>query len=130
MNERDREIVGAQLGRDVVALLVFRGERVHAPIRDILDRFDDTGLEGPALRQLEQTKPLAPLDDDVQATILELFEDAADPGACPDLVDGAVAGREREAELLPRLHALADQLAVARLEDVQRDPLRGDEHDR
>ena len=36
---------------------------------------------------------------------------------------------QHEPELAARLQALADQLAVARLEDVERDPLGRQEHD-
>ena len=45
-------------------------------------------------------------------------------------MDGTVACREHEPELGGRVGALPDQLLVAGLEDVQRDPLGGHEHDR
>ena len=50
------------------------------------------------------------------------------PGTRSDLVHGAVAGREREPELVLVLHALLDQFAVARLEDVQWDALARHQH--
>ena len=63
------------------------------------------------------------------ASVVERLDDRRDARARPDLVHRPVAGREHEPELAVRLEALADQLAVARLEDVERDPLGGDEDD-
>jgi gamma-glutamyltranspeptidase/glutathione hydrolase len=94
------------------------------------DLLDDPRLERAAGRQLEQPEPFASLDDDVQAAVLEPVDDRGHVRARADLVHGAVARREHEPELAVGLDALADQLAVARLEDVQRDPLRRHEHER
>ena len=81
-------------------------------------------------RQLEEPEALAALDDDVHRSVVERLDDRSDARTRPDLVHRAVAGGEHEPELAVRLEALADQLAVARLEDVERDPLGGDEDDR
>ncbi len=91
---------------------------------------DDACLERASARQLEQAEALAALDDDVHAPVLELFENARDTRARPDLVNGAVARREHEPELDVTVEALLHQLVVARLEDVQWDPLGRDEDER
>ena len=96
----------------------------------VLHRLDDPRLERPSTSQLEQPETLASLDDDVHAAVLEGLEHAGDPRARPDLVHGAVAGREHEPELPVRVEALLHELPVARLEDVQRDPLGREQDDR
>ena len=97
---------------------------------EIDHRLDDAGRERPAFRQLEQTEALAALDDDVHRPVVERLEHPLHRRARADLVHGAVAGGEHEAEVAAGRHALLDQLEVARLEDVQRNPLGRDEHER
>src|SRR5205823_283617 len=94
------------------------------------DRLDQAGGERPAARQLEQAEALTALDDDVHPAVLEHLEHVDDrrPGA--NFVHRSVARGEDEPELAARLEALADQLLVARLEDVQGQPLRRHEHER
>ena len=105
-------------------LLDVLGPRRIVPIDDGLHR---PRLEAAALGQLDQLEALASLDDDVEPPVLEPVGDLDDGRECPDLADALVVGvDEPERRLL--VHALGDQLAVARLEDVQRD-LLGREQD-
>ena len=93
-------------------------------------RLHEPGRERPAGGQLEQAKALASFDDDVHPSVVEHLQHLEHRRPRPDLMDRTVAGGEHEAEVGLVLDALLDQLAVARLEDVQRNPLRGNEHDR
>ena len=92
------------------------------------DRFHAAGRECAALGQLEQPEPGAALDEDVQAPVLELLHDLSDGGQRPDLTEAVVVGVD-DAERAPVHEALPDQLAVARLEDVQRHLLGGQQHE-
>ena len=94
----------------------------------VLDRLDLGGLERAAGGQLEHPEALPPLDDDVQAAVVEALEHLGDrrPGA--DVAQPVVVG-EDEPELALLVEALADQLAVARLEDVQRHQLGREQDD-
>ena len=94
------------------------------------DRLDQSGRERAPAGQLEQPEALAALDDDVHAAVVQLVEDLRHPRPRADLVHGTVARREHESELDALLEALADQLAVAVFEDVERNPLRRDEDER
>src|SRR6185436_1829568 len=91
-------------------------------------RFDRAGVEAPSVGQLEEPEPLAPLDDDVQPAILEALDDLDDARQRSRPAQ-AVVVRVDETERLPALEALGDELAVARLEDVERDLLRGQQDD-
>jgi len=73
-------------------------------------------------------EPLAADHDDVQAPVVEALEDRRDGGARPGLADAGLV-RVDEPELEVLLDALADQLAVTRLENVQGNLLRRQEHD-
>ena len=84
-----------------------------------------------ARRQLEQAEPLAALDDDVHACRRR----APRARLRRERVSRPRAPRRRRSRGRARtpssgLDALVDQLPVARLEDVQRDPLGRNEHDR
>ena len=92
--------------------------------------FDNASLERAAAGQLEEPEAAAALDDDVHAPVVERLDQRRNAGARPDLVHRAVAGGEQEPELAVRLEAFANEFVVARLEDVQRDPLGRDEDDR
>src|SRR5207253_2266353 len=67
-------------------------------------------------------------NDDVQPAVVEPFQHLVHARTCPE-VAYAVLICEDEAELALLVEALADQLAVARLEDVQRHALRRQEDD-
>src|SRR4029079_6577907 len=86
------------------------------------------GVEAPSVGQLEEPEPVAPLDDDVQPAVLEALDDLGDARQRSRPAQ-AVVVRVDEAERLPVLEALGDELAVARLEDVERDLLRGQQDD-
>src|SRR4029079_8037725 len=86
------------------------------------------GVEAPSVGQLEEPEPVAPLDDDVQPAVLEALDDLGDARQRSRPAQ-AVVVRVDEAERLPVLEALGDELAVARLEDVERDLLRRQEDD-
>ena len=94
----------------------------------VVDRLDAAGHERAALGQLEQPEPLAPFDDDVEATVGEALDDLGDRRERPDLAQPVVVGVD-DAERHALLEALPDQLAVARLEDVQRHLLGGQQHE-
>ena len=68
------------------------------------------------------------LDDDVQAAVVEAV-DHLDDRAAHAHVAHALVVLEHEPELVAEVEAFADQLAVARLEDVQRRLLAGHEHE-
>ncbi len=75
-----------------------------------------------AVGDLAEPEPLTPLDEDVHAAVFEARENLGDACSCPHVADSVVVG-VHEPELALVLDALADQLLVALLEDVQREPL-------
>ena len=89
---------------------------------------DLAGAESAALRQAEELEAVVRLDDDVQAAVREAVDHLDDRAADADVAHALVV-LEHEAELVPEVEALADQLAVARLEDVQRRLLARHEHE-
>ena len=91
------------------------------------DGLHGSRLEAAALGQLEELEAIASLDDDVEPPVLEPVGDLDHGRERPDLPDPVVVGvDEPEGALL--VDALGDQLAVARLEDVEGD-LLGREQD-
>ena len=68
------------------------------------------------------------LDDHVHAPVVENLQHLDDRGAGADLASARFV-LEHEPELAAAAQALADQLLVAGLEDVERHPLRGHEHE-
>ena len=94
----------------------------------VVDRLDASGHERAALGQLDQPEPLASFDDDVEPAVGEALDDLGDRRERPDLAQPVVVGVD-DAERHALLEALADQLAVARLEDVQRHLLGGEQHE-
>ena len=75
------------------------------------------------LGELRDAEPLTPLDDDVQPAVVERLEvDHVSERA--DVPNAVLLVGEHQTERLVALEALADQLAIAKLEDVQRDLLR------
>src|SRR5262249_5601356 len=92
------------------------------------ERLAPAGQERAALGGLRDPEPLAALDHDVESTVREPLQHLGDTRARPDLFDTLLV-LEDEPELALELEALADQLPVARLEDVERYALRRDEHD-
>ena len=88
----------------------------------VVDALDAAGVERAAARQLEQPEALAALDDHVHPAVVELLEQVGDTRTRPDVAQPGLV-RIDEPELMPVLEAPADQLLVARLEDVQRHPL-------
>ena len=80
------------------------------------------------VRQLEQAEPLPALDDDVEPAVVEAVEHLGDGGERADLAQAVVVGVDQP-ELALLVEALADQLLVAVLEDVQRDLLGREQHD-
>jgi hypothetical protein len=85
-------------------------------------------VEGAPLGELDEPEALAALDDDVQPPVVEPLEYLGDRGTRTDLAQPVVV-RVDEPELDVLLEALAHELAVARLEDVQRHLLRRQEDD-
>ena len=77
--------------------------------------------------QLDQAEAVDALDNDVQPPVVEVLQHLHDGGARPDLPQTVLVG-EDEAELVARLQALADQLAIPGLEDVERALLSRKEH--
>ena len=94
----------------------------------VVDGLDAAGDERAALGQLDQPEPLATLDDDVEPAVVEALDDLGDRRERPDLAQAVVVGVD-DAERHALLEALADQLAVARLEDVERHLLGGEQHE-
>ena len=81
-----------------------------------------------ALGQLHESEALPALDDDVQAPVRESLHNLDHP--CPRAhLAHPVVVREHEPELLVSVQAFADQLPVARLEDVQGRLLAREEHE-
>ncbi len=81
-----------------------------------------------AVGQPKESEAVAALDDYVQAPVGETVENLGDRRARSDLAQAAIV-RQNEPELAVARQALADQLLVARLEDVQRHALRRKEHE-
>ena len=94
----------------------------------VLDRLDLGGLERAPVGQVDQPEARAALDDHVHPSVGELLQHLGDGGAGADLGEARVA-REQQAELAALAHALADQLLVALLEDVERDALGRQQHE-
>ncbi len=84
--------------------------------------------EGAPVGQPDELEALPCLDDDVQAPVGEVVEHLDDVAARAD-VPHAFVVLEQEPEVAAEIEALPDQLAVARLEDVQRRLLAGNEHE-
>src|SRR4029079_7476995 len=125
------ELLEVGLGRAHDALV--RGEALLALVFRrglvlVVDVLDLGGHEGAALGELCDPDALAALDDDVQAPVLELLQHLDHAGTASDLAH-AVVVREHEPELAALFQALADQLAVAGLEAVQRRLLSGQQHE-
>ena len=95
-------------------------------IREIVVRLDQRRPEAPTLGGLDNPEAIATLDDDIEPPVREAVQHLGDGGARPYALRLALVA-EKEAELLRLLEAFADQLAVSRLEDVERDPLRRQE---
>ena len=76
----------------------------------------------------DDAEPVATLDRDVQPAVVEPIDHVDHGGARPDAAHPVVV-LEDEAELPIVVEAVADQILVARLEDVQRHPFGRDEHD-
>ena len=95
--------------------------------RHVAELLDPARVEAAARGQLHQAEALATLHDDVQAAVGKAFHDLDHGGAGTDRLDAVVVGID-EAELPILLQAFADQLEVARLEDVQRNTLRRKQH--
>ena len=90
-------------GEALLDLVLGRGLAVVVDVHDLGRR------ERASFRQLEEAKPLAALDDDVQPPVVEALEHLDHAGARADLAH-AVVVREHEPELLALRQALADQL--------------------
>ena len=73
-------------------------------------------------------EPIAALDHDVEAAVVEPFEHLDDCRRRAHLANAGIVG-EDQAELALVVEALADELAVARLEDVQGDALSRQKND-
>src|SRR5439155_12579702 len=71
---------------------------------------------------------LLALDRDVQPAVVEPVEHVDHRRTRADLAHPIVV-REDEPELAVAVQALSDQLLVAQLEDVEWNPLRGEQHD-
>jgi len=95
----------------------------------VLYRRDLSGVEAPASRKLEQPEASAALDEYVHPPIRHSSEHLGNPCACADVANSLVVG-EDEPELVTRVEALADELLVSLLEDVQRDALCREQHER
>ena len=92
------------------------------------DRLDLGGEKRTALCLRDDAEALPALDRDVETAVVEAVEHVHDGRTCADVPHAVVVG-EDETELAVVREALADQLLVAELEDVERDPLGGHEHD-
>src|SRR5262245_60640972 len=93
------------------------------------DLLDGAGVERALVVDLEQTEAIAALDNDVHAPVRQHLQHLDDRGSRPDVVHVAARLGEDDAELLLTLETLADELLVARLEDVQRHPLGRHQHE-
>src|SRR6185503_15430450 len=85
----------------------------------VVDVLDLGRHERAAVGELGDPDSLAPLDHDVQPPVVELLEHLDHSGPAADLAHAVVVGKH-ETELAALLEAFADELAVARLEDMQR----------
>ncbi len=85
-------------------------------------------MEAPPVRQLDEPEPRSALDDDVEPAVVHPLDDLDHGRGRADLADTVVVGVD-ETELAVEFEAFADQLAVARLEDVERDLLGREQHD-
>ena len=110
--ERLERALGLRLGRDVVL--------------DVVERLDLGGPVRTALGYLEDSKAAAALGQDVHAAVVESVHELEDTRARSDLPE-PVGVFEHDAELRGARKALADQLSVAVLEDVERHALGGEE---
>ena len=97
-------------------------------VRLVRNKLDLANAERAALGQADELEALVRLDDDVQAAVVKALDDL-DNGAADSDVAHALLVFEHEPELVAVVEALADQLTVARLEDVQRRLLAGHEHE-
>ena len=112
-------------------------ESLHSP-RDLIvlriaaglvrQRVDEGRREGASLGELVDPETLAPLDHDVESAVVVALKHLDDRSPGPDRPHAGVVG-EHEPKLAVTLEAFADQLAVARLEDVERTLLARDEHE-
>jgi hypothetical protein len=110
---RARGVHDAPVG--IEALLHFLGARL---IRFVLELVDLRSDERAPFGQLDEAEGVAPLDDDVEPTVGEALEHLDDACAGSDLPHAVLVG-EDEAEFDVLVEALADELLVAGLEDVQ-----------
>jgi hypothetical protein len=81
-----------------------------------------------ALGEPEEQEAVVGLDDDVETAVGKAVDHLDHRTAHADVAHALVV-LEHEPELVPVIEALADQLAVARLEDVQRCLLARHEHE-
>src|SRR3954447_10531962 len=94
----------------------------------VVDDLDAAGRERAAFGQLQQPEAGAALDDDVEPAVVEALDHLGDRRERPDLAQAVLVGVD-DAERDVVLNALADELAVARLEDMEWHLLRGQEHE-
>ena len=94
----------------------------------VVDGRDLGGHERPAPRQALDAEALAALDDDVHPAVVELVQHLVHARSRAELTHPVLV-REDEPELALLGDALADQLPVARLEDVERNALGRQEDD-
>ena len=94
----------------------------------VFDLADLRGHERAPARESLDPEAQAALDENGQPPVVEPLEHFRDRRARPDLANPVLVG-VHEPELLVRIEALADQLLIARLEDVQRHPLGREQDD-
>ena len=90
---------------------------------------DLAGVEASSVGHPDQPEALASLDDDVEPSVVVALHHL-DHARAASRSPARRRRRRRRAEWLLLVEALADQLAVARLEDVQRHLLAGQQHER
>lgn len=102
-------------------------ERIDVVCLVVLERRGARRRVGVDLSHLEQADGGLAAGQDVRAAIGEPFEDLCDPGRAGDVGEALIRVPQDDRERLVRL-AAGDELPVARLEDVQRQDLVGEEH--
>ncbi len=103
-------------------------ERVPRDVVCIIEGRYLGGVEGPSFGEFDDAEPLSPFNHDVQSAVLEPL-DVDDVGERPNIADAVRLISEDEAKRKVLLKTLANQLAVAELEDVQGNLLGRKQHD-
>src|SRR5205823_8061558 len=93
----------------------------------VRNRLDVGRGERTPVGQLDEPEPLTSFDDDVQPSVGKPIDHLDHCGTSSDLAQALVVS-EQQSELASLGQALSDELAVTRLEDVQRRSLPRKQH--